>query len=254
MTSISDRDGYKIICKNASINSDDFKCFKTKNEYKSILEHVSYEDGLKYLDIITTTFDEYINYISLFKKNDLYGGSVKYSYDKIGEISPSTLRYIKVLSDIKTIFGDLNNKNIIEIGVGYGGQCFILNQFYKIKNYYLIDLPEVQELSNVYLNKLGVNSHKILDVSKLTEYNIDYDIVISNYAYSELDINLQNYYYDNIIKKSKMGYFTFNFISELYGINSYKKQEIIEKFKNKNLVIKEEQPLTFNNNCVIFYK
>jgi hypothetical protein len=254
MISISDRDDYKNICKKAIYDENVFNSFKSEEAYRSILEHVSYEQGLDYFKKIKSSFPEYINYINDFKQNDLFGGTKKYAYDNIGEVSPTTLRYIKVLSDLKKLFGDLNGKNIIEIGVGYGGQCFVLNKYYNIKKYNLIDLPEVQGLSFKYLERLNVNTHKIINVSELKNLNEEYDIVISNYAYSELDTELQDYYYDHIIKKSKMGYFTFNFVSDLFGIKSYNKQEIIEKFKDKNISIIEELPLTFNNNCIIYFK
>ena len=42
---------------------------------------------------------------------------------QIGKISPNTLKYIKVLMDLKKHWKTLDNMEICEIGVGYGGQC-----------------------------------------------------------------------------------------------------------------------------------
>ena len=81
----------------------------------------------------------------------------------------------------------------------------------------------------------------------------DFDIVISNYAYSELDKNLQDLYYDRIIKRSENGYLTYNFISNLCNINSYNKEEVFNKFAEKNIKILEEEPKTFEDNLIIYF-
>ena len=44
------------------------------------------------------------------------------------------------MCDVKKYFGDLNGKNVVEIGVGYGGLCFVLSSFYNINSYELVDL------------------------------------------------------------------------------------------------------------------
>src|ERR1039458_5754504 len=108
MNSISDRNDYKQVCLNASKYDLVFNAFKKNPAYNGILEHVSFEQGESYLEFIKSNAPEYIDCIDKFKGNDLYGGTLKYEYDEIGLISPSTLRYIKVLSDIKNIFKDLN--------------------------------------------------------------------------------------------------------------------------------------------------
>ncbi len=170
----------------------------------------------------------------------------------IGEISPSTLRYIKVLSDIKNKFGDISGKKIIEIGAGYGGQCLILSKIFNSLEYSIIDLDEASYLSNKYLSINGVDS-RIVKISDVPSMDEDFDIVISNYAYSELDKNLQDLYYERIIKRSKNGYLTYNFISGLCNIDSYNKEEIFNKFSEKNIKILEENPKTFEDNIIIYF-
>lgn len=252
MSSISNTYEYKNICKLAATDNDIFNIFKSNVDYNSILEHVSYEQGLLYLDYLNLNFSELNKYIEYFKKNDIFGGTRLYLYKDIGMISPSTLRYIKVLSDIIEMFGDLNNKKIIEIGGGYGGQCVILNQYFKnIKSYTLIDLDEALLLTNKYLNKLNID-HKILKIENINNLNEDFDLVISNYAYSELSKELQDYYYNNIIDKSKNGYFTLNFI-DINNTQSYSLEEIKNKFINKKIKIIDENPKTHKNNIILTF-
>ncbi len=253
MLSISDKYDYKNICKLAAIDDNVFNSFKSNSNYNAILEHVSYEQGLLYLNYLNLYFPEFNKYINDFQKNDIFGGTKTYYYENIGNISPSTLRYIKVLFDIIYIFGDLNNKKIIEIGSGYGGQCFILNQYFKnIKNYTLVDLDEALSLSNKYLSKLNIN-HEILKIENIENLNESFDLVISNYAYSELTKELQDNYYDNIIRKSQHGYFTLNFISHIENIQSYSLEEIKNKFIDKEIQIIDENPQTYSNNVILIF-
>jgi putative sugar O-methyltransferase len=188
---------------------------------------------------------------------DSLGSPKRYQYEDINSISPSSLRYIKVASDIKNIFKDkinFNNARIIEIGCGYGGQCFVLNQLFNIEHYYIVDIPEAQKLANKYLQKLNIKNYTIVPIENLSNITDEYDLVISNYAYSELDKNFQDYYYDHIIKKSKHGYLTFNFISSLFNIDSYSKEEIIDKFNQYQPVsLLNEEPKTHKDNFIIYF-
>jgi hypothetical protein len=65
-----------------------------------------------------------------FKINDLVGSPTTYVYHRFGRISPSTLRYVKVASDLRRLFGDLTGAKVAEIGVGYGGQLLVLDQIF----------------------------------------------------------------------------------------------------------------------------
>jgi putative sugar O-methyltransferase len=233
MNSISDVDGYKKVCEIASYDENSFNTFKSEFEYTSILEHVSKEQGELYLKYLWKNYPDFIEKIEQFKLNDLYGGTKKSEYDFIGSISPSTLRYIKVLSDLKSIFGSLDGKKIVEIGPGYGGQCFIINQIFNPSEYSLIDLDETLLLSSKYLEKLNT-PHRKINISQIGDLDEEFDIVISNYAYSELNKDLQDLYWEKIIKKSKGGYLTLNFISHLFNIKSYNKEELLIKISEKN--------------------
>lgn len=253
MKSISSNNSYPSICSLASKDDDIFNIFKTLPEYKAILEHTSPQMGIEYLSIIErdNPILLYQGNIEKFQENDIYGGADKWLYSDI-LVSPSTLRYIKVLSDLIKIFGNLDGFKIAEIGAGYGGQCKIINDYFKIKNYHIVDLPEVNQLSNKYLEKLNVKNVRFSSVEDLIPE--EYDLVISNYAYTELDRELQDVYKFNIIDNSKNGYLTCNFISNLFIDNSdfYSKDELIN-LKEKVEILKEE-PLTHYDNFLLTWK
>ena len=84
------------------------------------------------------------------------GGGVIYDYSPIGKISPSTLRYIKVLSDLILYFGNLDNLRICEVGVGYGGQARIINSIFTPHSYDFVDLNAVLLLAQKYLSNYTI--------------------------------------------------------------------------------------------------
>ena len=124
--SLTDHSEYVELCHFASWNNESFSKFRSNPDYTPVLEHVSFEQGAEYLKFIPSDacFDE-------FKKNDLYGGPKVCDYPGTGEISPTTLRYIKVLYDLEKFWGSLEGARGFEIGVGYGGQCRLCCDYFK---------------------------------------------------------------------------------------------------------------------------
>jgi len=103
------------------------------------------------------------------------------------------------LENIVKHFGPLDGMRICEIGGGYGGQAKAILDEYKPVWYHIIDLPEVCELQKRYEPR----------VSTFTEPTYqDYDLVISNYALSEIPDN--KLYIDEVLRRSKHGYITCN--------------------------------------------
>ena len=107
------------------------------------MEHVSIEQGQLYYNLLKNT--DIINSFDKFKINDTLGNPITFDYG-VGDVSPTTLRYMKVLNDLMDNW-DLNGMNIIEIGCGYGGQYTILKQLIDVKSYSVVDLPEVIKLT-----------------------------------------------------------------------------------------------------------
>ena len=228
--------------------------FRRKYDYREILEHVTYTQGKSYLEQIQEYSPQ--NYIELIEKNranDLFGNPYEYQYPGVGRVSPTTLRYISTAIDIfETI--RLNKESVVaEIGVGYGGQAAILERMYGIRNYSAFDLPLVIQLSNVYLN--SVNSKLKFTSSGLSsDKNTTWDVVISNYAFSELHRDLQLSYIEHVIAKSKSGYMIMNSgRSNITGRSEGKLS--LDEIRNyiPNLQVKEEVPLTGPDNYIIFW-
>lgn len=189
-------------------NSQAKKRFRRVYDYREILEHVDYSLGRKYLEVINANQPEIWNSLNKFKENDRIGNPRTYHFPEIGKLSPTTLRYIAVATDIKRIFGISKFSNIVEIGGGYGGQAAILKKLEMFDNYSIFDLPEVQKLISHYGRATDIGEIGFPNLSD--EQKTKYDLVISNYAFSELPRNIQDEYLVKVILKSQRGFMLMN--------------------------------------------
>jgi len=257
-TSISHYSSYTDICKNAYENDDIFNNFKKIEDYTRILEHTSIEYGYNFLDILLNRYteNELLDILKRVSKNDLFGNSTKHRYkiyNQYIDISPSTLNYTKVWSDLILHFGLSENINIVEIGGGYGGQCLVGSLFTGFSSYTIYDLPEANLLQKKYLSLNNINNVSYFSTPDFnTNINnaIEYDLLISNYAFSELNRQIQEEYLTKVLLNCKNGYMIMNFgwnLPNLYTVEELKKEL-------KNLFIKEENPKTGPQNCLLIWK
>lgn len=247
-TSISDNQAYPQICIRASNDYRYFNKFRRNAVYNQILEHVSKEQGAQILEKIIND-PGILEKMDAFRLNDNYGDPRVYKYPGIGDISPTTLRYVKVLSDLKKHFNNLDDFSICEIGVGYGGQCRIINAHYKPSAYCLVDIQPALALAQRYLDNYILPS--IVSYMTMNELiQREYDLVISNYAFSELSRVLQDVYLEKVIMNSKRGYITYNEITDS-KFNSYNACELINMIPGSKIL--KEEPLTHQKNCIIVW-
>ena len=78
----------------------------------------------------------------------------------------------------------------------------------------------------------------------------DYDLVLSNYAFTELPRSVQDIYLNKVILRSKRGYITYNETTPS-EFNSYKSSELIEIISGSRIF--KEEPLTHPKNCIIVW-
>lgn len=253
-TSSSDTDVYRMVCLRAAQNDKYFKKFRRNAIYNAILEHVPKWQGQQYLEIIEKRGGFNNKKWNNFFINDLYGYPRRYLYlinNKKIRISPTTIRYVKVLQDIQEIFGNQKFASVAEIGIGYGGEGRILISSLNIEKYFFFDIPEVLELARKYLKKCKVENKSVfVDGTDICLTEGSYDLVISNYAFSELTREVQEVYLDLVIKKSKRGYITWNRISR-DNFGGYSVEELLHVLPNARTL--SEEPLTAPENCIIVW-
>jgi hypothetical protein len=180
-----------------SLNMDELENINFKT---NAVENVSYNFGLKYLDLIQKEFSEILfenikDYVDL---NDKYGKPKRDAFEfdnKILMASSTSLRYLYHALVILKHYENTKCKNIVELGGGYGGLCLAINYFGKLKgikiqNYHLIDLPQVTNLIKKYLILHKDNIQSEIIVHNSDTYGkkiIDSDLFfISNYCYTEI--------------------------------------------------------------------
>ena len=213
------------------LNDKVFANYKRAEIYTQVLEHTSYEQGQDYLNIIKKdsllSLDE--NTMTLCYANDQIGNPQKCYYENLGTISPSNLRYLKVCSDLKKYFGSLEGLRLAEIGAGYGGQTYYTDALLRPLHFTLFDLPDVLLLIQRYLeNFLLHSSYTLSTLNQFQASEKPFDLVISNYAFSELPNTLQTTYLTKVIAASKRGYLTIN---KTYNTQFVKEDNLPLSFK-----------------------
>ena len=168
---------YLNACVHAAYSKYSFERFKSNTDYTAVLEHVGYEEGKQYLKEIDI---DYLDKLDEVKKNDSIGQPNTYEYPSIGEISPTTIRYIKNTSDIIKKFGT-SFDSIVEIGGGYGGLCKVMSSFVKFEQYLLLDLEECNMLSRKYLSYFNLPTMSY-QAEEIVDVEDNFDLLISNYA------------------------------------------------------------------------
>jgi hypothetical protein len=231
----------------ASKNENIFSSFKRYPEYTDILEHCNYEQGKLYSKWCLNSNNFTLEKLLIAKNNDIVGNAKIEEYPApIGKISPSSLRYLKVLLELELLFGDLSGKDIVEIGVGYGGQCKLIKETFKVKSYSLVDLEEPLLLAKRYLQDDSLNYMTMEELPSDKKY----DLIISNYAFTECNKDVQLEYIQKIIKNSAHGYITFNNISHLFDVKSFSKEELSQFFSFTEM---EENPCIFAGNAILIW-
>ena len=240
--SISERDAnYIAICNSAVENDLVFSQFRSNNVYRGIVE-CSEDFGFLFFNEIIKIFpkEEYSK-INICEKLDTIGNPPKQLYEFFGCFSATTLRYILVGYSVKKMFALSNKSHITEIGIGFGGQAYILSVLESFASYHVVDLPIVE--------KLAKKTFDVLQVANITYNSMDeacsqekIDLVISNYAFSECDKTTQMAYFDKFIIPASHGYFIYNNICDLFNVNSLSLNEFVSLLKlyGKNPIILDE--------------
>jgi putative sugar O-methyltransferase len=239
---------YKRFCKLAATDEKVFKTFKSHPDYVQMLEHVSEEQGFEYLRIIKDQNPQLLDHIHKFRENDRLGAPNAYEYRDAGVISPTTLRYVKTLSDMIEMYDTLEGEDIIEVGGGYGGQCKIISDVFAFKSYTIVDLPEVVGIINRYLKENNVPNAKAITLEELS--GDKWGLFISNYAFTELPSELQLTYIERVTRKCAHAYITCNFCGNPAEATSLPKEALLKEFKCIEL---DEVPKTHPNNCLLVW-
>lgn len=252
LRSWSDAGLYPEFVRRAAQDTRYFATFKRHPAYRSVLEHVSEEQGAHYLEQIQKQWPELISDIEKFKRNDQVGNPIRYTYPLTGEISPTTLRYLKVACDLRHLFGDLTGFHVAEVGVGYGGQILLTDMLWRLGSWTLFDLDPVLLLTSRYLECHMINSvYKPTTLNRFDGETAMFDLAISNYAFSELPRAVQLKYIIKVLSRAKRGYMTMNSGKTADDGRHLTIDELRTHFPTQ--IILDEVPLTSAENYILVW-
>lgn len=193
--------------------------FKSDPNYQYMLEHSNYgEVGLRFLSVIKDEFKltpaEIMRFTTL---NDSIGKPELVNYSVIPPCSPTSLRYVYhahlFLKHLQSL--GITNPNIVEIGGGYGGMCLAIHTYAEKfgvtpRQYSIIDLETPGKLQRRVLDMYGYSSVKCLNAENFGS-EIDQDsVLISTYAFSEIQPELQKKYVEVLFPKITHGLIVWN--------------------------------------------
>ena len=228
--------------------------FRTAYSYRMILEHVDFQLGYEYLSRLTpTTIAFYLNDPTL-KNLSKVGSPRVYYYPQLGWVSPTVIRYLYVNQRVLDLFSSKGVEKVGEIGIGFGGQFAITSKSMRLTEYSMYDLPVVLSLSEKTLGKANLLNGSFKQQSIDPVVPNSFDLVISNYAFSELPADVQRDYILKIFKNTSCGYLTMNSgRSDLTG-RSFGKMSLAEiTAAIPGCEILEEDPLTGPDNYIIVW-
>lgn len=253
-TSITDsqtHDGYSFLCDSAVRDDLIFSKFRSCVSIVDVLDHVTLAQAKQYASFITEKNSPAINHdrLKIAKKIDSIGDPLRWHLREFGIISPTIVRYLKVYGDLERLFGPIKDFDIAEIGIGFGGQTAVNARLGGASRFKLYDLPVVLGLAEKFL--LATHSDvKFEGIDGRRPESSSPDLVISNYAFSEVSRELQDLYLTNVILNSSRGYLTWNNSAE-DKLEGYTLAELLRLIPNSQIL--PEIPLTSTYNSIIVW-
>lgn len=255
-TIVSDSEflGYRETLSSINSSNEARGKFRQNPELRKILEHLNYRQAISYCERISEITQVSPALVNAARKNDSFGSPVTYYMPQWGRVSATTLRYVATFLEIGEVIDLTQIQKIIEIGVGYGGQSAIFQSLCEEKiDYALFDIPEALELTKKYLKEIQLDRN-VQFISDVNEIEGEWDLVLSNYAFSELPMNLQRDLSERVLKHSHHGYMIMN--SGLHentsrGQGKLSAKEVMGYIPNAKIA--DEKPLTGPDNYVIYW-
>ena len=235
-TSVTDSIPYEQTLKSILNNDHLFDTFRIEPIVKSTYEHEFLIGQKKSFFDLFCSNQKILENLNELLKNDMVGlgltekvplNTKKNIQHCINTTAGTTLRYIAIAHLMEQYFGTLEGFQIAEIGVGYGGQGRIIDVLHKIQSYRFVDLPLALELVQNYLSHFKIRMQINCRTMEQLTNNDKYDLLISNYAFSELSRPIQQIYIDKILCKSKRGFMLINNMTEPFAIDQFSYAEIM---------------------------
>jgi hypothetical protein len=151
--------------------------------------------------------------------------------------SPTTLRYLATALWLKRSHKLPAGADIVEIGVGFGGLA-AMNALVSKSRTHLVDLPQVEQAALRMLAETGLGAHGMTGGAAMEK---PVPMVISNYAFTEMNAGLQRDYFEKFIRGSSHGIIISNagiFAPRIDGLSDV---ELLNWFRSEGLPAQLDQ-------------
>lgn len=246
-----DYSAFEAECKCVLANEYQFKNFRTRKELGLIVETVHPNYGRDYFKKLKRHFPYIFDHIDTICKIDETGNPIQHQWADSFKLSSLFLRYLHQACLLFQYIGNLTDKNILEIGGGFGGHAAIVQTLYPSTSHTIVDLPIVSQLQQKYLSiTLNIQSTRSYAYTSDIWKSKKYDVIVSHYCFSELDAVNQDLYLP-VIKQTPHGFMICNIINR----KSHHKNKIIEWIRaaHPSLKIYDEDPKTHCGNYVLVW-
>ena len=248
--------GYHNTVWRAVVDTEARAVFRRDESYTNILGVADFF-GRRYLELIND--DAILTLLAQSEAADRIGGPITHDFGG-RQLSPNTVRYGKVLQDFTQLFpGYSSFQSIAEIGIGYGGQARMVSEHARmhataLRSYTLVDILPVCLLAQSYLDHFRMHPRcEYLTKSQLPRDG-RWDFIVSNYAFSEFDADLEREYLDLVVARSRSGYLTMN--SGLSDSGQWAQPVMpVEALLAElpNAVLLSEDPVVYPSNYIIVF-
>ena len=253
---------YVAHCERCVADDGAFRTFKAAPEYADILEHVTEEQGAMYAHFLRSEYPGLLldGRLSEAMRAATACGSpaVVSSYEGVAvdPVSPTQLRYLKVLGDLRALVGgSLAGRRVLEVGGGYGGQAQLAlaaKGDHAPASWRVRDLPCAEDLAARAIGAtLAPEDAARFAAGPAPPGDPAADVFVSNYALSELPRDVQAPYVA-LAETAAYGYVTWNHGIHADAINA---AEFVDRIRTARpdaavLVADECPPTAPQNVCV----
>jgi len=232
------QDNYFEVVSNALRNEKTFNNFKQDKNYYAVVGLGNGKYAEKSYEVIKKERPSLD--LSKYCANDSVGNPNLWTTPDGLDISPSTLRYLcsAINIDHNLTLPD-DSLSVVDLGAGYGGLCFVMNTYFDIVTYELLDTPEVVELASRCLSKLNVDNLSVgLDRA---------DLFVSEFCLSEFSNETIHKFYEKDVLRCDQIYI----LSNLHQIG--RKTWFIDLLSSDyDIEVKQEYPRTGWPNYAIY--
>lgn len=248
---------YRQAVQRAIQQTPDQWTFKSDPGYREVLEHVTEEQGIAFREWVEDAMPgmNWVHVIRLAERNDSVGAPVRplTFNDRLGSFSPSNWRYlchaVKVWQHIDSL--GVDEVDVIELGGGYGGLALYVRGLARmfptrIRDYTMVDLPEVAILQRQVACAAGVDLHTVngQDASELALVSCGAapKVLVSAYAFSEFDQDTRDWYAERLVRYCDHGLMIWNFPEPILGTDGRWYGGPVYPFTSQPLTVTPDEP------------